>query len=315
MISHLTNRRRGAAKRFTISGVLLCIIACFGLAFCTMFGFLVKEYLHLKTITKKADVLENRLADQHEILQFQHKQIQNFASEINVLKDKLVDLGRFGEKIRVLAGLAPNAEVGSLSGVGGSAPVDLHASLDLMATHNALLQRMRDQVARLNQETDIQQEDYLSLIGALQEQRKLLARTPSIYPVKGNLTSTFGIRRSPFTGKSELHKGIDIAARKGTTVVAPAGGRVTMAEPCGSYGKMMEIDHGYGVVTRYAHLSKFILKKGDRVKRGQEIARIGNTGRSTGPHLHYEVHLNGTPVDPQSYILHTDDRQMVSYKK
>ena len=269
----------------------------------------------MKSIAREARVLETRLANQNELLQFQRKQIQSFAGEINSLKDKLVSLGQFGKKVRVIANLEKDEEMENLFGVGGSAPADLDPTLDLKTKHSGLMRKMHEQMAQLNQETEIQQEEFASLIEALEEQQNLLARTPSIYPAKGTLTSTFGSRKSPFTGQSEFHKGLDIAAKRGTAVVAPANGRVTMADNKGSYGKMMVIDHGYGVVTRYAHLSKFLKKKGESVKRGEEIARIGNTGRSTGPHLHYEVHLNGMPVDPQNYFMNSDDRQMVSYKK
>lgn len=315
MTSHLTNSRRGTARRLAVSPILLWFIAFFGVVLCTVFGFLVKEYLHLKSITHEAKMLEARLANQNEILQFQRKQIQCFAGEINSLKDKLVSLSQFGKKVRVMANLEQDHEIENLFGIGGSAPAHLDSSLDLKTRHNGLMRKMHEQVAQLNQETEIQQEEFSSLIGALKEQQNLLARTPSIYPAKGTLTSMFGSRKSPFTGKSEFHKGVDIAAKRGTAVVAPADGRITMARYNGSYGKMMVIDHGYGVVTRYAHLSKFLKKNGESVKRGQEIARIGNTGRSTGPHLHYEVRLNGMPVDPQNYFMNSDDQQMASYQK
>ena len=259
--------------------------------------------------------MQSRLANQNELLQFQRQQIQCFAGEINALKDKLVSLGQFGKKVRVMARLDKDDETEELFGVGGSPPADLDPSRDLKAKHDDLMQKMHEQVVQLNEEAKIQQEEFTALIGALEEQENLLARTPSVYPAKGGLTSTFGSRKSPFTGESEFHKGIDIAARRGTAVIAPAEGRVTMTGYNGAYGKMMVIDHGYGVVTRYAHLSKFFKKKGQKVKLGEKIACVGNTGRSTGPHLHYEVHLNGMPVDPRNYVESSDDRQMVSYKK
>lgn len=315
MTFHLTNSRRGTAKRFTISRILLWFIVFSGIVCCAVFGLMVREYFHLKSIANEAKVLETRLANQNELLRFQRKQIQRFAGEINALKDKLVSLGQFGNKVRVIANLEKDEEVENLFGVGGSVPADLDPTLDLKTKHSNLMRKMHEQMAQLNQETEIQQEEFESLIEALEEQQNLLARTPSIYPVKGTLTSTFGSRKSPFTGQSEFHKGLDIAAKRGTAVVAPADGRVTMADNQGSYGKMMVVDHGYGVVTRYAHLSKFLKKKGESVKRGQKIAIVGNTGRSTGPHLHYEVHLNGMPVDPQNYFMNSDDRQMVTYKK
>ena len=102
---------------------------------------------------------------------------------------------------------------------------------------------------------------------------------------------------------TEFHKGLDIAARQGTPILATANGKITFADSKGQLGKVVFINHGHGIVTRYAHLSKILKKEGDIVKRGDKIALMGNTGRSTGPHLHYEVRLNGVPVDPKKYIL------------
>ncbi|EPR45001.1 Peptidase M23 [Desulfococcus multivorans DSM 2059] len=295
-------------------------ILLYFMTFCSVtavggFGVLVKEYLHLKSVARDARTLETQLANQHEMLQFQRKQIQCFASEINGLKDKLVALSQFGKKVRTIANLGPEEETENLFGVGGSAPADLDPFLDLKVKHNSLMRKMHEQVRHLNQEAEIQKAEFETLMGALEERQNLLARTPSIYPVKGTMTSVFGSRKSPFTGESEFHKGVDIAAKSGTVVVAPADGRITMAEYNGSYGKMMVIDHGYGVLTRYAHLSRFLKEKGDKVKRGEKIARIGNTGRSTGPHLHYEVRLNGMPVDPQNYFMNSDHDPVVSYSR
>jgi len=293
----------------------MCLMTFCGVAIICGFGYLVKEYLYLKSVARDARAMETQLANQHELLQFQRKQIQCFASEINDLKDKLVSLSQFGKKVRVMANLEPEEETENLFGVGGSAPADLYPFLDLKAKHNSLMQKMHEQVKQLTHEAEIQKEEFESLMGALEEQQNLLARTPSIYPAKGTVTSVFGSRTSPFTGESEFHKGIDIATKSGAVVVAPAGGRIIMAGYNGSYGKMMVIDHGYGVVTRYAHLSRFLKKQGEKVKRGEEIARIGNTGRSTGPHLHYEVHLNGMPVNPQNYFMNSDNKQVVLYNK
>jgi murein DD-endopeptidase MepM/ murein hydrolase activator NlpD len=137
----------------------------------------------------------------------------------------------------------------------------------------------------------------------LEGQRNLLASTPAIRPTSGWTTSRFGRRVSPFTGRKELHKGVDIANREGTVILATANGVVSYAGKKGAMGNIMVIDHGHGIVTRYAHLSKSLKKRGEKVKRGDIIAQMGNSGRSTGPHLHYEVHLNGVPVNPAKYIL------------
>lgn len=137
----------------------------------------------------------------------------------------------------------------------------------------------------------------------LSERRDLLDYTPSIVPAIGWISSQFGYRNDPFTGRVILHKGLDIAASVGTPVMAPASGVVSYVGYESGYGKIVSIDHGFGVVTRFAHNSKVFVKLGQKVKRREKISAVGSTGRSTGPHVHYEVRVNGIPVDPKNYIL------------
>jgi len=130
-----------------------------------------------------------------------------------------------------------------------------------------------------------------------------LATTPSIWPAKGAVTSAFGWRNSPFGGDMELHQGLDIAAAASTPVVATADGVVVQSGPAGDYGNMVQLDHGDGLATVYGHNAQLAVSVGQKVAKGQVIAYSGNTGRSTGPHLHYEVRKNGTPVDPWRYLV------------
>jgi murein DD-endopeptidase MepM/ murein hydrolase activator NlpD len=162
---------------------------------------------------------------------------------------------------------------------------------------------MHDQVELLERASFDKEQDFTSLLDQLNEKKNLLACTPSIRPVKGWISSSFGYRNSPFTGRRELHAALDIANREGTPIIAPADGVVTFAGKKGLYGNLVVIDHGYGLVTRYGHLKSADVNKGDKVKRGEVLGRMGSTGRSTGPHVHYEVRLNGLPVNPDNYIL------------
>jgi murein DD-endopeptidase MepM/ murein hydrolase activator NlpD len=155
----------------------------------------------------------------------------------------------------------------------------------------------------VEQATTVQENSFSTLLKSLESKRNLLAATPSLRPTVGWISSSFGYRVSPFTGRREFHKGLDIATRKGTPIIAPADGVVTFAGKKWLMGNLLTLDHGYGMLTRYGHIYKILKKKGDRVKRGEVIALVGNTGRSTGPHLHYEVRLNGVPVNPIKYIL------------
>lgn len=159
-------------------------------------------------------------------------------------------------------------------------------------------------IDKATKEASLREQDILKLWEALSDRRSLLKATPSINPVRsGWMTSKFGYRIDPFLQKSVMHNGIDIAARHGSPVYAPADGIVSFISFGASYGKLLEVDHGYGVVTRYAHNSQINVKVGERIERGHIIASVGDTGRSTGPHLHYEVRVNGIPVDPLSYIF------------
>ena len=141
------------------------------------------------------------------------------------------------------------------------------------------------------------------LLGQLDAKRNRLASMPSIWPARGWLTSRFGNRISPFTGRRHFHGGIDVSAEEGTAIQAPARGRVTGVGHRGPLGKSLTLDHGFGVKTLYGHNSEIFVKIGDRVERGQLVASVGSTGRSTGPHLHYVVQVGGKSRDPLDYIF------------
>ena len=143
----------------------------------------------------------------------------------------------------------------------------------------------------------------MDLYNSLNERRSLMNATPSVKPTRGWYTSRFGYRVYPFTGKPVMHKGLDIAATPGTPVYAPADGIVSYVAYEPGYGKIIAIDHGYGVKTRFAHNSQVFVERGQKVSRYDVISAVGNTGRSSGPHLHYEVRVHDVPVDPINYIL------------
>jgi murein DD-endopeptidase MepM/ murein hydrolase activator NlpD len=125
---------------------------------------------------------------------------------------------------------------------------------------------------------------------------------PNLWPVEGFVTGSFGERIDPFNGEGAFHSGIDIASQMGEPVIAPADGVVLFADFMGGYGRVVMIDHGHGITTRYGHLANFVVAAGQRVQRGDTIGHVGLSGRSTGPHLHYEVRINDTPVNPHKYL-------------
>jgi murein DD-endopeptidase MepM/ murein hydrolase activator NlpD len=274
--------------------LLLCIVAvCLG----------VMDYIDLHHKINEKQMLERKLAVQTEEVIHQREQIQKFAQEINAFKEKLVQLDQFKENICIIANIDNAKNEKGLFGIGGSAPDDLNPSIKLTQRHQRLMKDMHQQVEQLNHATSVQHDEFKSLLNKLESQKNLLAHTPAIRPVKGWITSTFGYRRSPFTNKREFHKGLDISNRKGTAIVATANGVVSYVGNKGQLGKLVVIDHGHGMITRFAHLDKIICKVGDSVLRGAVIGHMGNSGRSTGPHLHYEVRLNGVPMNPTKYIL------------
>ena len=137
----------------------------------------------------------------------------------------------------------------------------------------------------------------------LLDRESFLRSTPTLIPARGWITSYYGPRSSHYSNRVKMHEGLDVGAPIGTVILAPADGVIKISGKTPGFGWYIEIDHGYGVETLYAHNSKNLVKKGQKIKRGQLIAKVGNSGLSTGPHLHYEVRVNGTPVDPLYYIL------------
>lgn len=290
-------------RQYTISKFLIAFMILVATGVCGVVGYGYKEYRVLKKRNFDNADLRRAIDSQRETLAAQRRQIQKFAEDINALKDNLMALNGFEKQIRIIANLDhPEAQEG-LFGIGGSMPEDLDPKLELEEKHNSLMREMHGQIDQIKEASAIQEEGFESLIQELDGQKNLLASTPAIRPCRGVYTSVFGKRKSPFTGLGEFHKGLDIASAEGTPILAVADGTVTYADVKGFYGNMLVIDHGHGMVTRYAHLKEFLKNPGDKVKRGEKIALMGNTGRSTGPHVHYEVRLNGLPVDPQRYIM------------
>ena len=222
----------------------------------------------------------------------QREDLHRLAVQLEDLRQELVVVAQNDAKVRVMAKLtAPKSD--SMAGIGGPSRED-----DASREYNAIQQRI-DEVRR---QIDLRRESQEEIQGILNDQRSLLAAKPSGWPVKGWLTSNFGMRRDPFNGKRKLHEGLDIAARTGTPVYATADGIVSSIRTEPGYGKVVTIDHGYGYRTVYGHNSKYHVKVGQRVRRGDLVAAVGNTGRSTGSHIHYEVRLNGVPVNPHKYL-------------
>src|SRR5258708_489914 len=185
------------------------------------------------------------------------------------------------------------------SGGEGHMIADGDSKSPVMAEDGDLLKQLDD----LGKKVKAQEQEARALKSYFEDQQALLASAPSIWPVRGWVTSDFSVRLDPYTGERVMHEGIDIAGGMGTPVRSPADGTVVFSGLEGGYGHVLVIDHGYGLKTRYGHLSRIEVKVGEKVKRGQFVAAVGNSGRSTGPHLHYEVRVNGVADNPRKFIL------------
>jgi len=222
------------------------------------------------------------------------------ARRVGEMQAQMMRLDALGERVQGLAGVKPTEfNFGEKPGRGGLPPeMDKTSSRDLtMSEFQALLDGMSHDLER--------RADYLNVVESALMSDKIQSRLlPTVQPVNvAYNASTFGRRLDPFTGRSSMHEGIDFAAPTGTPIMAAAGGVVTSAEFHPAYGNMLEIDHGNDMITRYAHASRLIVQLGDIVRRGQHVADIGSTGRSTGPHLHFEVRIKGVAQDPHKFLV------------
>lgn len=249
--------------------------------------------LHLARVVDHGD--QNRLLrDENNQLRAQLRLVQEKVAHIDETLDRVE---RFDQRLRSLTALNDterNLAIGPLDPPerGGAAEEGGH-DVGLL---DEKLDSLVDEAVR-------SERSLAELQRYFEDQKSLLASTPSIWPARGWVTSDFGSRLDPYTAHSVMHRGLDIANRNGSPVYAPADGVVVFSGSEGGYGKLLVVDHGYGVKTRFGHLSDVLAKVGQRVKRGEQIAAMGNTGRSTGPHLHYEVRVNGIPENPRKFIL------------
>lgn len=228
---------------------------------------------------------------------FMRDNLDAMARRVGEMQARLVELEAMGDRVSGLAGVAPD-ELKPLqrpaagSGRGGPfVPLD-RPSLD------QLRQAIDGLEIVAEQRTDV----FLLAESRLFEQRLARLLVPSTVPVDGPVGSGFGFRADPFTGRAALHTGLDFPADTGTPIAAAAGGVVSSTDVHPQYGRMLEIDHGNGLVTRYAHASRVGVKVGDLVRKGQAVAEVGSSGRSTGPHLHFEVLVDGVPQDPARFL-------------
>lgn len=327
----IASNRHGETLKLTVRSSWLkflsflgfCLILLVATATIDYFGLLLKagenRMLKAENATLKSQfmVAEEKLSG----LEASLERIQNFTKKLNLITNVEDE-----ERTMKLA-LSPGSRPGGMPGGDGSAtgPVSRMPSSEFMIRDPQVVEKpfvdekngevgvtrenTRDyatlsvRIDRALRQSQLREQGVLQLWDSLSERKSLLTATPSIKPARGWFTSRFGYRMDPLTNRPEMHAGLDMAAPPGTPVYAPADGVVSYVGYESGYGKLVSIDHGYGVITRYGHNSRVFVEQGQKVHRWDVISAVGNSGRSTGPHLHYEVRIHGIPVDPTNYIL------------
>lgn len=284
-------------RHWATGGAVLFVLF---LAFTFAFNFVTLKWAAaMQHPWLSAIVLADQRAEAARVQERVQGHLNAMAVRLGELQARMLRLDGLGERLAKSAGLSPqelpSLQPGAVPGRGGA-----ESSLP---SRNLSVQEFADLVDQLARQMDTRG-DQLSVLEALlvhdSTNRKFL---PTLYPiVDGWFSSNYGYRIDPFSGQHSMHEGIDFPAEAGTPIVAAASGKVVYADWHAAYGKMLEIDHGNGLVSRYAHASTMLVKEGDLVVRGQRVATVGSTGRSTGPHLHFEVRLNGVPQNPARFL-------------
>lgn len=319
--------RQGVVKRFILSqSWMKTIITCAVIGFIILTSILV-DYagLLLQEIqTKKLKVENRQLKAQFQVvegkledLDSSLERVQSFMTKLRLITDTNDDqralkltVGNTNSQAQIAdmdepmdsrdpAAISKDADTMSIL----KKPILDSVKGELARSQESKFTSLSIRIDRAIKKSELKEQGVLDLWEMLSMQQSLMRATPSIRPNRGYVTSEFGYRPSPVTGQLKLHQGLDFGAPPGSPVYVTADGVVSFAGFDAEYGKLVSVDHGYGVVTRYAHNSELFVVVGQKVKRGDVVSAVGTTGRSTGPHCHYEVRVNGVPVDPINYIL------------
>lgn len=293
----ITDARLARSRAIHLSGTRL-LLAGLGLSLCLMLvAAVLYHWVFLKGAREGWPVVGSlvRLVVKDEFAErdrFMRANLDAMARRVGEMQARMVQLESLGERVMGLAGIAPS-DVQKADGRGGV----------LVSARNLSMEELQSTLDELERLTS-QRVDLMTVLESrLFDQHIRKKMIPTHAPVTGRTAgSAFGWRVDPITGQSALHTGLDFQADTGTPILAAAGGVVVTQEYHSAYGNMVEVDHGNQLVTRYAHASRVLVKQGDIVRRGQKIAEVGTTGRSTGPHLHFEVLVQGIFQDPQKFL-------------
>ena len=293
-------------KRIHVSTLTVRMLALLGVLIVPVFAGAVFSTIHYqnKLLALKNQMLEeNQIVEQKELLSAKLQNIERALSKTQLSMEQLKgDLSMDVSAIQTGVGpldpeLAIDAKAAGLPKISESIDSFLEKGGKLnVATVNTKVHDYDEELETLQSEIE-------SIYTLNEDKIKYLSAMPNVMPVDGWITSGFGIRHHPLAGNFKMHYGIDIASPTGTIVRAPSDGRVVLADYSGGYGNKVVMDHGFGVSTVFAHASELLVKKGDIVKKGDPLASVGSTGSSTGPHVHYEVHVDGIPTDPLQFVF------------
>ena len=297
-------------KEFVLSSKLILNSIIASILLLLIFGYIIFDYLRTSFNKEKMKRLEK------ENIEWEAT-IDKLNANIREIEKKLNQMAVYKERISVAMGLtspdalkevgiggeidaAPAAAITSVPGREEMPNLDMTNKGEKPESSREIVMKKADDIRQMAQKI---QERLQFVESAMEKQKVRLAQTPSIWPTKGYLTSPLGWRTHPLTGKGDFHNGQDIATQFGNKIIATADGVVLVAAHWDYLGNLIIIDHGFGFTTRYGHLSSFNVKEGDQVKRFQVIGYVGNTGRSSAPHLHYEVRYFGKPLNPMNFII------------
>jgi murein DD-endopeptidase MepM/ murein hydrolase activator NlpD len=288
-------KKDSSAKKVSLSSTLVKGVSIFVMGLILFMMYISYDYIHIRREQAELKRLKQQTVEQR-------KQIEGLASRVDHFNAKMDELKQFDKKIRIMAKLVTGKDRDQLLGMGGPSSEEERLRSKLAADDKQMIAGIGRNMDRLMNDAADREQSFAAILVHLQEKKSLLASTPSLWPVMGWVTSEFGKRTNPFGGEAEFHKGIDIATRVGRPIQAPADGIVAEVVYQHDMGNMIRVDHGHGISTLYAHLSKAAVRAGTAVRKGDRLGYVGNTGSSTGSHLHYTVMLNGLPINPRKYL-------------
>lgn len=277
-------------RTITIPQKAVRLIIGAAVAFVVFFVFFLLDYFSMTVTKAKYKELVKETAAQKEL-------IANYETTIAQMKETISNFENYARKINILAGIQSPENIKGEPGLGGGEKIDLSVN----SKQNRELSP--GAIQAIKQRAESVEKNLSYMLHFFENQSTTLATTPTIWPTVGWVSSSFGPRIDPFTGQNAFHSGLDIATNLNNPVVATANGVVVSVGFDKYKGNYVSISHGNGFSTEYWHLQKYVVRPGQKVERGQLIGYVGKTGKALGPHLHYEVHLNGKPINPIDYII------------